>query len=229
MPVSNISVVGVRFSTVGAGRWIGQRSSTSTGSPRSIASPSRLKMRPSVTRPTGTVIGPPVSIDLHPAREAVGRVHRDRADAVVAEVLLHLADEVRADARVLRLLGVASRSIVIAELISGSSSGKTASITTPWISSIRPTLRSRSSWLLVCSVRCWLPCSVSLRRRGASAPATTSMISCVISAWRSRFICSVRSSMMSPAFSEALRIAVMRAPCSDAVDSSSARKIEIST
>ena len=35
--------------------------------------------------------------------------------------------------------------------------------------------------------------------------------------------------MMSPAFSEALRIAVMRAPCSDAVDSSSARKIEIST
>ena len=30
-------------------------------------------------------------------------------------------------------------------------------------------------------------------------------------------------------FSDALRIAVMRAPCSDAVDSSSARKIEIST
>ena len=49
------------------------------------------------------------------------------------------------------------------------------------------------------------------------------MISCVISAWRSRFICKVRSSMMSFAFSDALRIAVMRAPCSDAVDSSSAR------
>ena len=28
------------------------------------------------------------------AREAVGRVHRDRADAVVAEVLLHLRDQV---------------------------------------------------------------------------------------------------------------------------------------
>src|SRR3954449_10143609 len=38
--------------------------------------------------------------DLGPAREAVGRVHRDRADAVVAEVLLHLADQVRADALV---------------------------------------------------------------------------------------------------------------------------------
>ncbi len=31
--------------------------------------------------------------DLDPAREAVGRVHRDRADAIVAEVLLHLRDQ----------------------------------------------------------------------------------------------------------------------------------------
>src|SRR4051812_42737199 len=38
--------------------------------------------------------------DLGPASEAVGRVHRDRADAVIAEVLLDLADEVRADALV---------------------------------------------------------------------------------------------------------------------------------
>ena len=50
-------------------------------------------MRPRVASPTGTVIGPPVSIDLVAALEAVGRVHRDRADAVVAEVLLHLADQ----------------------------------------------------------------------------------------------------------------------------------------
>ena len=34
--------------------------------------------------------------------------------------------------------------------------------------------------------------------------------------------------MTSPAFSEALRIAVIRAPCSEAVDSSSARYTEIS-
>src|SRR6185436_17153195 len=63
----------------------------------------------------------------------------------------------------------------------------------------------------------------TLRQTRASAPATTSMISWVISAWRARFISSVRSSMTSPAFWDALRIAVMRAPCSDAVDSSSAR------
>ena len=37
--------------------------------------------------------------------------------------------------------GFASRLMTIAELISGSLSGKTASMTTPWISSIRPTLR----------------------------------------------------------------------------------------
>jgi len=44
----------------------------------------------------------------------------------------------------------------------------------------------------------------------------------MISAWRWRFISSVRSSIISLAFSWALRMAVIRAPCSDAVDSSSA-------
>ena len=81
--------------------------------------------------------------DLHAAREAVGGVHGDRAHAVVAEVLLHLADEVgaRAAGELLVLVGFDSRLMTIAELISGSLSGKTASMTTPWISSIRPTLR----------------------------------------------------------------------------------------
>ena len=57
----------------------------------------------------------------------------------------------------------------------------------------------------------------------ASAPATTSRISWVISAWRARFISSERLSIISPAFFEAFRIAVIRAPCSDADDSRSAR------
>ena len=39
------------------------------------------------------MIGPPVSRTSVAAREAVGGVHGDRAHAVVAEVLLHLADE----------------------------------------------------------------------------------------------------------------------------------------
>ena len=45
----------------------------------------------------------------------------------------------------------------------------------------------------------------------------------MISACRARFIWSVYDSISSPAFSDAFRMAVIRAPCSDAVDSSSAR------
>src|SRR3954465_3408355 len=60
-------------------------------------------------------------------------------------------------------------------------------------------------------------------RERASAPPTTSRISWVISACRALFMARVRSSISSPAFFEALRIAVIRAPCSEAADSSRAR------
>ena len=65
-------------------------------------------MRPSVSLPTGTVIGPPVSVDLVAALEAVGGVHRDRAHAVVAEVLLHLADEGQLGRRLLGPMSISS-------------------------------------------------------------------------------------------------------------------------
>ena len=70
-------------------------------------------MRPSVTSPTGTVIGPPVSMTSVPRARPSVRVHGDRAHAVVAEVLLHLADEVRAGAGgdPLCSSGLSSRSI----------------------------------------------------------------------------------------------------------------------
>src|ERR1044072_8046991 len=73
MPVSRISRVGVRSSTLGAGRWMGQRSPPSSRSPApSIGSPSRLKIRPRVTSPTGTVIGPPVSFTRVPRARPSG-------------------------------------------------------------------------------------------------------------------------------------------------------------
>ena len=50
--------------------------------------------RPSVAVPTGIEIGAPVSTTRHAAAHAVGRLHRDRADAVLAEMLLDLADDV---------------------------------------------------------------------------------------------------------------------------------------
>ena len=62
-------------------------SSTSSGSP------SALNTWPLVTSPTGTVIGLPGVGDLGAADEAVGRLHRDRAHQVVAEVLGDLEGE----------------------------------------------------------------------------------------------------------------------------------------
>ena len=93
IPVSRISWVGVRSSTAGAGRWIGQRS---------VA----LHRRAVVDRLAEQVEDPAqrlladrdgdrtAGVDhLGAALQAVGGVHRHRADAVVAEVLLDLADE----------------------------------------------------------------------------------------------------------------------------------------
>src|SRR5438876_11414334 len=63
----------------------------------------------------------------------------------------------------------------------------------------------------------------------AAAPETISMISRVMAACRTRFIFKVNEEIRSPAFLEAASIAVMRAPCSEAIDSSKARKICVST
>ena len=61
MPVTRISVW-VDWSTKGgAGAWIGALAVALTGPRSSTGSPITLRIRPSVSRPTGTVIGPPVS------------------------------------------------------------------------------------------------------------------------------------------------------------------------
>src|SRR5215207_3065557 len=142
MPVSNISVVGVSASTSGAGRWMGQRTSASTSPLRSIDSPRRLKIRPRVPRPTGTVIGPPVSTMSIPRERpsvvsmATARTRSSPRCCWTSHTRCVPVPELMPSVS----SGLSSRSTTIAWLISGSSSGKTASITTPWISSIRPTL-----------------------------------------------------------------------------------------
>src|SRR5262245_20613371 len=70
-PVSNTSEIGSWFSKAGAGRWIGQNSLASNfpRACRSSACPRRLKMRPLVISPTGTVIGAPVSTTSIPRRQ----------------------------------------------------------------------------------------------------------------------------------------------------------------
>ena len=129
MPVSSISVVGVRSSTSGASRWIGHRSSVTTGSPRSMGSPSRLKMRPSVASPTGTVMGPPVSTTSVPRARP----------SVVSMATARSRSSPRCCCTSQTSVPASPRSIVMALLMWGSLSGNTASITTPWISSMRPT------------------------------------------------------------------------------------------
>ena len=59
----------------------------------STGSPVTLKMRPRVPSPTGTEIGPPVSVTGMPRFKPFGRRHRDRADPVFAEMLLHFEGE----------------------------------------------------------------------------------------------------------------------------------------
>ena len=146
MPVSNISVVGVRFSTVGASRWIGQRSLTSMSPAWSIGSPSRLKMRPSVTSPTGTVIGPPVSTTSIPrARPSVTSMATARTRS---SPRCCWTSQTRISSACPSSPASSDRRLMVTALrISGRESGNTASMTTPWISSMRPTLRPSPSGL----------------------------------------------------------------------------------
>ena len=95
MPVSNICSSVDWSSSVGAGRWIGQRSADlhrpvgkSTGSPSTFMHAAERRGADRHRDRRARVD------DRHAALHAVGRLHRDRADAVLAEVLLHLADDV---------------------------------------------------------------------------------------------------------------------------------------
>src|SRR5919202_1316906 len=137
IPVSKISTVGWRSWKLGGSRWIGQRSTSPGASFLSIGSPTPFQSRPRVTSPTGTVIGPPVSTTSVPrARPSVESIATARtrssprccctsATRSIAERPTYSGDSIRR-----------------AVLISGSCSGKTASITTPLISTILPTLRA---------------------------------------------------------------------------------------
>ena len=158
---------------------------------------------------------------LGAASQAVRGVHGDRADALVSQVLLDLAHE-RALLAVLAVgvhldleRGVDLRQLLREEDLEHDALDLLDGPDVRAAVAVLPLLL-----LLCCSS---VPASILvLPYRSPSAPATTSMISCVISAWRWRLASSVRSSINSAALSEALRIADMRAPCSDAVDSSSA-------
>ena len=93
MPVSKISSVGSSDSKPGAGRWIGQRST----SVELLAVVDGLAEHVDETAERLLADGHGHGLagvdDLDAAGQAVGGVHGDGAHAVVAEVLLHLGDQ----------------------------------------------------------------------------------------------------------------------------------------
>ena len=93
-PVSKISMLGERSWNLGGSRWIDQRSTSSpAGGLLSTGSPITFQM-PAQRRVADRHGDRGAGVDhVDSAREAVRRVHRDRAHAVVAQVLLHLGDQ----------------------------------------------------------------------------------------------------------------------------------------
>ena len=153
MPVSKISIFGERSRNAGGSRWIGQRSA-SVGDRAAVVDRLADHVPEAAERrlPTGTEIGPPVSTHVDSAREAVGRVHGDGADAIVAEMLLHLRDQRAAslDSRAADLGKVVERergTLDLDDLAQGSVDRvrKTRRWTTPWISTISEIGAGRSS------------------------------------------------------------------------------------
>ena len=125
--------------------------------------------------------------DLVAALEAVGRVHRDRADAVVAEVLLDLAGQrALACASPSGSTSIVERRVDLGQLVGEDDVDDDAGhlLDRPDVSFPSfPFCQPFVSFVLF----------QVLITRAPSAPATTSRISWVISAWRTRFISRVRS------------------------------------
>src|SRR5262249_17091528 len=129
IPVSKISTFGDRSWNSGGSRWIGQRSAADTSPFSSIGSPITFHSRPSVTSPTGTEIGAPVSMTSVPrARPSV----ESRATARTRSSPRNCCTSA--------IRSPSGRGIRSAAYTSGSCFGKIASITTPLISIRVPTL-----------------------------------------------------------------------------------------
>ncbi len=168
-----------------------------------MVSPMTLNIRPSVSSPTGTWIGAPVARTESPRRTPSVVSIAMHAHRAVAEALLHLEHEAVA-ALAIDLERVENlRQALAAEL----------------------DVDDRTDHLHDgAGARFQLHnCHLSPQPSSAAAPETISINSVVIDACRTLLAVRVRSSMKSLALSDALRIATMRAACSDGAFSSTAR------
>jgi hypothetical protein len=203
MPVSNIWSVVDCSSKLGAVRWIGRRISVSTGPCLSTGSPRTLRMRPRVCLPTGMVTGAPVEIAFMPrTRPSVGckAMQRTRPSPVcwATSTVMWIGSGTSKPSLVMR----------IAVWMTGICSGAN------WMSTAGP-----ATWITFPSTSVAVALDMMFPYSRAAAPLTTSMISLVILAWRTRFMYSVSLSITSLALDVAASMAVMRAACSAAADS----------
>src|SRR5829696_3192621 len=145
MPVSKTSVVGCSSSKVGASRWIGQRSSALTSSPSSMTSPRTLKILRRVASPTGTLIGAPVSSTSIPrASPSVVSMATARTRSLPR---CWWTSAIRSKASRRSCFGILMRSALLME---GRPPWKTASMTTPLISTILPVILSAMNPPVAC-------------------------------------------------------------------------------
>ncbi len=186
MPVSNIVVLDSSWSKAGALRWMPHRSLTSRVSPsaRFMHSPVVLNTWPSVTSPTGTVIGPPVSCTDEP------RTSPSVGCSEMARTML--SPMCWATSRLMFFVSPARVTSVVSRLYcSGiASAGNSTSTTGPMMREMRPTPPAGGAvhWVsltVAVMVVCFLTCGLYfLASARALAPPTISLISWVIPAWR---------------------------------------------
>ncbi len=203
IPVSSSSWPPACSANDGASRWMGAVCSALISPFWSMPLPSTSMMRPSVAWPTGTEIGAPVFLTSPPrVRPSVTpmAIQRTTPSPICCSTSSTRPDSCSSASK---MLGSASRS-------------NSTSTTGPMICTTFPRL---IAFPRLGSARAAALAFLLGGARGyetAAAPATISDSSCVIAAWRCLLYSSCRSSMMSPALSEADFIATMRAAISQA-------------
>jgi hypothetical protein len=140
---------------------------------------------------------------LHAADEAVCGLQSDAADAAFAGMLGDLDGDVDRLGDIKTLAGDADRGMDDRNLFGGELDVDGGPAT----------------WITFPSTSVAVALDMMFPYSRAAAPLTTSMISLVILAWRTRFMYSVSLSITSLALDVAASMAVMRAACSAAADS----------
>ena len=226
MPVSNISMPVAWSSNGGASRWIGQRMLGVDGPRSSTGSPRTFMMRPRVSRPTGTVIGAPVSMAFMPrTMPSVGFMAMQRTwfspMCCATSTMTSIGTFPSSPSSTMRMALWIAGKMSLGEL---DVDGRADDLDDACRSVVRFGCHVVSVATMLSDLRHRpLSSSCSSLVSAAAAPHTISMISFVIDGLADAVVGQGEVAIMSEAFFVADSIAVMRAPCSAAADSSRTR------